>query len=202
MPDSKALSLIWDMEKDCRKDYCNKNLTMPTRLSRCEMLLFFAGHFDPQGFIAPYLLGGKLFLHRATCAGIGWDDELPKNMMIDWSAWLCLLRSISEVSIPCYYFWEAETETRDDESVSYQLRGFSDASNVALSGVVYLRRIIERRPNVAFVHAKSKLVLISQANWKRLSFVLNWCSPCLNRCSICLAVFTCVQIHKLHLNGL
>ena len=105
MPDSKALGLIWDVKKDCRKVYCNKNLTMPARLSRHEMLLFFAGHFDPQGFIAPYLLGGKLILHRATCAGIGWDDELPKSMMIDGSAWLCLLRPISEVSIPCYCFW-------------------------------------------------------------------------------------------------
>ena len=100
MPDSKALGLIWDVEKDCLKVHCNKNLTMPARLSRQEMLRFLAGHFDPLGFIAPYLLGGKLILHRSTCAGIGWDDELPKDMMIDWSAWLCLLRPISEVSIP------------------------------------------------------------------------------------------------------
>ena len=88
MPDSKALGLIWDVEKDCLKVHCNKNLTMPVGLSRREMLRFLAGHFDPLGFIAPYLLGGKLILHRSTCAGIGWDDELPKDMMIDWSAWL------------------------------------------------------------------------------------------------------------------
>ena len=165
MPDSKALGLIWDVEKDCLKVHCNKNLTMPARLSRREMLRFLAGHFDPLGFVAPYLLGGKLILHRAACAGIGWDDELPKDMMIDWSAWLCLVRPISEVSIPRYCFWEAETETGDDESVSYQLHGFSDASNDALACVVYLRRLIGRRSNVAFVHGKSKLVLLSQTNW-------------------------------------
>ena len=111
MPDSKALGLIWDVEKDCLKVYCNKNLDMPARLSRREMLRFLAGHLDPLGFIAPYLLGGKLIVHRATCAGIGWDDELPKDMIIGWSAWLCLLRPISEISIPRYCFWEAETET-------------------------------------------------------------------------------------------
>ena len=59
MPDSKALGLIWDVEKDCLKVYCNKNLTMPARLSRREMLHFLAGHFDPLCFIAPYLLEGK-----------------------------------------------------------------------------------------------------------------------------------------------
>ena len=85
--------------------------------------------------------------------------------MIDWSAWLCLLRPISEVSTPRYCFCEAETETRHGESVSYQLLGFSDASNDALFCVVYLRRLIRRRSNVAFVHCKSKLVLLSQANW-------------------------------------
>ena len=110
-------------------------------------------------------MGGKLILHRATCAGIGWDDELPKDMMINWRAWLCLLRPISEVSIPRYCFWEAETETGDDKNVSYQLHGFSDASNDALACVVYLRRLIGRRSNVAFVHGKSKLVLLSQTDW-------------------------------------
>ena len=82
-----------------------------------------------------------MILHRATCAGVGWDDELPKDLIIDWSAWLCVLRPVLEVSIPRYCFWETETETRDDESVSYQLHGFSDASNEALSCVVYLRRL-------------------------------------------------------------
>ena len=86
MPDSKALGLIWDVEKDCLKVHCNINLNMPSRLSRREMLRFLAGHFDSLGFIAPYLLGGKLILHRATCAGFGWDDKLPKDIMIDWSA--------------------------------------------------------------------------------------------------------------------
>ena len=66
MPDSKALDLIWDVEKDCFKVYCNKNLTMPARLSRFDMLRFLAGHFDPLSFIAPYLWGSKLVLHSWT----------------------------------------------------------------------------------------------------------------------------------------
>ena len=100
---------------------------MPAKLSRREMLRFLAGHFDPLDFIAPCFLGGKLVLHRATCAGISWDDELPKDVMIAWSARPCLLRPISKVSIPRYCFWDTETKTREDESVSYQLHGFGDA---------------------------------------------------------------------------
>ena len=62
MTDSKALGLVWDVTKDCLKVHCNKNLTVPARLSRREMLGFLAGNFDPLGFIAPCLLGGKLIL--------------------------------------------------------------------------------------------------------------------------------------------
>ena len=82
IPDSKALGLIWDLEKSNLKIHCNKNLIMPAGVSRREMR-FLAGNFVPMDFIAPYLLGGKLILHRATCNGIGWDDELLKDIMID-----------------------------------------------------------------------------------------------------------------------
>ena len=135
MPDSKALSPMWDVEKDCLKVHCNKNFTIPPGPSRRKILRFLAGHFDPLGFIAPFLLGHKLILHQATSAGISWDDELPKDIMIDRSAWLCLLRPISKFRFPATAFCETKTETRDDKSVRYQLHGFSDASNDALSCV-------------------------------------------------------------------
>ena len=50
---SKALGLIRDVEKDCLKVYCDKNLTITASLSRRQMLRFLAGHFDQLGFIAP-----------------------------------------------------------------------------------------------------------------------------------------------------
>ena len=53
----------------------------------------------------------------------------------------------------------------DDENDAYQHHGFRDASNQALSCVVYLRRIINRRSCVAFVQGKAKVVLVNQTNW-------------------------------------
>ena len=72
----------------------------------------------------------------------------------------------------------------DDKNVAYQLHGFCDASNQALSCVVYLRRIINGRSCVAFVQGKAKVVLVNQTNWvissdgienfkNRFSFVSN-----------------------------
>ena len=61
---------------------------------------------------------------RDNCAGTGWDVELPENIVIGWSALLCLLQSASKVPVTHYCFERTEIETGDDESVSYQLHGF------------------------------------------------------------------------------
>ena len=46
-----------------------------------------------------------------------------------------------------------------------QLHGFCDASNYALSCVVYLRRIVEDCSDVGFLMGKSKVILKNQVNW-------------------------------------
>ena len=128
------------------------------------MLRFLAGHLNPLGFFASYLLGGKLILHRATYADIGWDDELPKDIIQLECVALFFAAYFRGFDSPLLLLGD-ETMARDDEGVSYQLHGFSDASSDALSCVVYLRRLIRRRSNVAFVHGNSKLVLLSPSNW-------------------------------------
>ena len=53
----------------------------------------------------------------------------------------------------------------DDEDVAYQLHGFCDGSNQALSCLVYLRRIINGRLCVVFAQGKAKVVLVNQTTW-------------------------------------
>ena len=53
----------------------------------------------------------------------------------------------------------------DDENVAYQLHGFCDASDQALSCVMYLRRRVNGRSCVAFVQGEAKVVLVNQTNW-------------------------------------
>ena len=48
----------------------------------------------------------------------------------------------------------------------FQLHGFCDASNRALSCVVYLRRLSPGCPYVAFVYGKSKIITVNQVNWE------------------------------------
>ena len=49
--------------------------------------------------------------------------------------------------------------------MQYQLQVFSDASNQVLSSVVYLRRLVNGVPRVAFVLGKCTIVLTNQSSW-------------------------------------
>ena len=68
-------------------------------------------------------------------------------------------------SIPRYCFENEEINKSTSSQVKYQLHGFCDASNYALSCVVYLRQIVEDRCDVGFLMGKSKVVIKNQVNW-------------------------------------
>ena len=66
-------------------------------------------------------------------AKIGWDDLVPDNIVEEWSKWKSQLPMLSNHHVPrCYY-------PKGANITSAQLHGFSDASEKAYSGVVYLR---------------------------------------------------------------
>ena len=64
---------------------------------------------------------------------LDWDDPVPEMILDEWSRWRSELHVHSSHHIPrCYYPKQALVN-------SVQLHGFSDASEKAYSGVVYLR---------------------------------------------------------------
>ena len=84
MLDSKTLGLVWDVEND-RLRVCFKHQKLGEVTIRPEMLGTLAGQFDPLFILTPCLQKGKLILQKVTVLGLGWDDELPKNVFKEWS---------------------------------------------------------------------------------------------------------------------
>ena len=125
-----------------------------------------ASQFDPLEILAPCLLGGKLILQRTVASNLAWDDKLPDDIMSDRKTWAKSMEKIVDCfSIPRYCFGNEEINKNTGKQVKYQLHSFCDASNYALSCVVYLRRIVEDRSDVGFLMGKSKVVLKNQVNW-------------------------------------
>ena len=68
-----------------------------------------------------------------------------------------------KISIPRYCFPGGDIQKTGRDT--FQLHGFCDASDHALSCVVYLRCIVNGRSCVAFIQGKTRVVLVNQTNW-------------------------------------
>ena len=74
------------------------------------------------------------------------------------------MRDYSKFSIPRYCFANRHDYETNVEIV-YELHGFCDASNSALSCVVYLRRIVNGQICVSNIQGKVYVILVNQVNW-------------------------------------
>ena len=94
---------------------------------------------------------------------VGWDDVIPDQIYDVWHQWRVQLPMLEQRHIPWYYF------PKETDILSIQLHGFSDASEEAYAGVVYLRGEDSRgRVHVALVAAKSKVAPIRRLTIPRL----------------------------------
>ena len=96
--------------------------------TRREMLRAIASLFDPLGFLAPWLLGGKLLLQRVTVLKLDWDEKLPPIIVKEWKLWIDLMRPVMAFSIPRSFFPDGN-ESDEGYNATYQLHGICDASN-------------------------------------------------------------------------
>ena len=62
---------------------CFKHQKLGEVTTRREMLGALAGQFVPLGILAPCLLKEKLILQKVTILGLGWDGELPEDILKD-----------------------------------------------------------------------------------------------------------------------
>ena len=163
MPDSKALGVIWDVENDNLQASFNKNFSPVT--TRRQMACQLASNYDPLGVASPCLLGGKLILQRAATAKFAWDDELPADIIENRNSWISSLKDLSCVELERYCFENNEAPCENKDSTIYQLHGFCDVPDNALSCVIYLRRIVNGCATLSFISGRSRVVLNNQSNW-------------------------------------
>ncbi len=94
---------------------------------------------------------------------IAWDDPVPPNINDVWFKWRSELPELSHKYIPRCYFDVVSHIS------SVQLHGFSDASKVAYSAVVYLRLTDTSNHNqVLLVMSKTKVAPIKCLSIPRL----------------------------------
>ncbi|CAC5372314.1 unnamed protein product [Mytilus coruscus] len=81
----RSLGLCWNVVKDIFTYQLSKEEKPFTKRG---LLSVINGIFDPLGFIAPVILGGRLIMREAVQnSSLDWDDQLSDNLLSDWQRW-------------------------------------------------------------------------------------------------------------------
>ena len=157
----KALGLIWDSHNDLMSIALNVSGTVvPTKRG---IVSDISKTFDILGWMAPSTVSMKILYQKLWIAKIGWDDPVPSDLFSEHADWKKQLPLLSTVEFDrCYYRVE-------DTPLTIQLHGFSDASELAYSAVVYIRSTYSSSlPLVKLVSAKTKVAPLKKMTIPRL----------------------------------
>lgn len=93
--------------------------------------------FDPLGFVAAVTVGGRNITRELSVGQYDWDAPLPAAKQEQWKLWRDSTKELEQLDIPRPYVpVSLATQTQYRE-----LCVFSDASDIAIAAVAYLRSV-------------------------------------------------------------
>lgn len=129
----RALGVQWGVSSD---DFQFRVTVKEHAVTRRGVLSTVASIYDPLGFVAPFILQGKLILQQLCRDKVGWDEPLPEELRAQWESWLQDLHNLFNVKIRRCYIPANFTDVKQ-----YELHHFSDASVTGYGVCAYLRAI-------------------------------------------------------------
>ena len=133
LPVLRSLGTYWCIESDTI-GFCIQLKDKP--LTRRGILSTVSSVYDPLGIVAPVILVGKQLLQELCRDGIDWDDPVPDHIHSRWEKWRSELPLLENIRIP-----RCVKPCNFGEPVTTELHSFSDASDVGLGQVTYLRLV-------------------------------------------------------------
>ena len=162
-PNTKTLGIRWNMTTD--EFFYGKRYELPKGpMDKRTMLSLVASVYDPIGLIYPLIVFGRIMLQRATKLKVGWDDELPADIVKPWTKWWNMLDNLPEIKFPRCILGDM------DPTLEVELHHFCDASEYAFGTTAYLRVVDPRinKVHTALIRAKGKVAPTKGATIPRL----------------------------------
>ncbi|XP_055604271.1 uncharacterized protein LOC129752524 [Uranotaenia lowii] len=133
-------------------------------LTKRSILKFVMSLFDPLGFMAHFLIQGKLILQTLWRKAIMWDEVVPTDVEVAWERWIKVFKNIGQVRIPRCYFPDYDVESYR----SIQLHVFVDGSENAYSAVAYFRIIDRDQVRCSLITSKAKVAPLKPMSIPRI----------------------------------
>lgn len=157
---SKTLGLVWNPSFDkLMYEISTQHSNEP--VSKREILSRISQIFDPLGLLSPSIIVGKILLQKLWLEKLSWDESLPLYMHTAWTILRDELPLLNTLEIPRHVICSNPTRI--------ELHGFSDASEKAYGGCLYVRSIDkDGKVFVKLLCAKSKVCPLKTITMPRL----------------------------------
>ncbi|XP_058836359.1 uncharacterized protein LOC131692951 [Topomyia yanbarensis] len=156
----KTLGLLWEHRSDrfmFRSPAWNDHFPITKRI----VLADAARLFDPLGLIGPVIVQAKIFLQQLWKQKCDWDEPLATESQNFWLEYRRNLLALESLHVPR---WTGFSTT----SVSTEIHGFCDASEVAYGACLYLRSTsADGSVTVRLITAKSRVAPLEDPDRKK-----------------------------------
>lgn len=157
----KILGLKWDRKDDTFKITVKlPEIRLP--VTKRSVLSDIARLFDPFGWLAPVVITAKVMIQKLWLCSLGWDDELPQNLINDWVEYRDDLINLETVEVNRWLRISSRVK-------EVQLHGFADASSKAYAAVTYLKVVDEDdQIHVTIIASRTKVAPLKQISIPKL----------------------------------
>lgn len=156
----KALGIHWHPSSD-EFDYKLNEKVKCLAVTKRTILAVISSLYDPIGFLAPTIIIAKMFIQTLWTSKVDWDETLDSELERKWLRFQNSLPKLEEITVPR---WIGSLST-----TVLELHGFSDASKLAYSAVIYARTMnSDGTFKVVIVIGKSKVAPIKTITQPKL----------------------------------
>lgn len=111
--------------------------------------------YDPNGWLAPCVIFAKILMQRLWTLNLDWDQIPPRDIIDDWQRFCNELHHLQRISI--------KRQILSKTVQSFDLHGFSDASESAYAACVYIRCVhFDSSVTVHLLISKTRVTPIKQ----------------------------------------
>lgn len=148
----EALGVVWSPSDD--EFTFNLTTINADTIPKTKRQLYseIASIHDPVGWITPVVIAAKHIMQLAWKKGIDWDNELPEKYIKMWCKFKSELKLLNEIK-----FKRSINYSPTDEM---ELHGFSDASEIGYSAVIYIKNVTQN--TVRLLTSKARVAPIKE----------------------------------------